>query len=47
MSNRSTNSLKRVIKKTITSYKIESLIVLVLIIVSSICLLYTSDAADE
>ena len=31
MNNRSTNSLKRVIKETITSYKIESFIVLVLI----------------
>ena len=42
MSNRSTNSLKRVIKETITSYKIESLIVLVLIIVSSIANVYGS-----
>lgn len=32
MNNRDTNSLKRVIKETITSYKIESFIVLVLII---------------
>lgn len=31
MNNRDTNSLKRVIKETITSYKIESFIVLVLI----------------
>ena len=42
MNNRSTNSLKRVIKETITSYKIESFIVLVLIIVSSIANVYGS-----
>lgn len=42
MSNRSTNSLKRVIKETITSYKIESFIVFVLIIVSSIANVYGS-----
>ena len=40
--NRDTNSLKRVIKETITSYKIESFIVLVLIIVSSIANVYGS-----
>lgn len=42
MNNRDTNSLKRVIKETITSYKIESFIVLVLIIVSSIANVYGS-----
>lgn len=42
MNNRNTNSLKRVIKETITSYKIESFIVLVLIIVSSIANVYGS-----
>ena len=42
MNNRDTNSLKRVIKETITSYKIESFIVLILIIVSSIANVYGS-----
>lgn len=42
MNNTDTNSLKRVIKETITSYKIESFIVLVLIIVSSIANVYGS-----
>ena len=42
MNNRDTNSLKRVIKETTTSYKIESFIVLVLIIVSSIANVYGS-----
>lgn len=42
MNNRDTNSLKRVIKETITSYKIESFIVLVLIIASSIANVYGS-----
>lgn len=42
MNNRDTTSLKRVIKETITSYKIESFIVLVLIIVSSIANVYGS-----
>lgn len=42
MNNRDTNSLKRVIKETITSYKLESFIVLVLIIVSSIANVYGS-----
>ena len=42
MNNRDTNSLKRVIKETITSYKIESFIALVLIIVSSIANVYGS-----
>ena len=42
MNNRDTNSLKRVIKETITSYKIESFVVLVLIIVSSIANVYGS-----
>ena len=42
MNNRSTNSLKRVIKETITSYKIESFIVLVLIVVSSVANVYGS-----
>ena len=42
MNNRDTNSLKRVIKETITSYKIESFIVLVLIVVSSVANVYGS-----
>ena len=36
MNNRDTNSLKRVIKETITSYKIESFIVLVQLTANSV-----------
>lgn len=42
MNNRSTNSLKRVIVETISSYKIESIIVFILIIVSSVANVYGS-----
>lgn len=42
MSNRSTNSLKRVILETISTYKVASLFVLILIVISSVANVYGS-----